>query len=275
MKKTSLPSYSAPDPARTPTPETIGKFLPKSVQKDDLPLLGANVRRDFDRLLWTAKHADSEEVREKAGEMAASIVARIVRHGGNIKATLLPEIYKLHEHNVGYKKKWDEGSRQGKRQESPQNKALRAFVSNLLEDVLPDDFISRATHVLLAQKSAQRGALEIDAKLSRFTDWVEPKASQIGELRGRYKQTRCERSRWDIHLQMIREIRAACVLNSDDFFEVFITPEAKEMFLSDETHPLLNNFQLANNPAFQNARPPMSWSKNLAVMKQLLKGMLG
>jgi len=276
MKKTSLPSYSPPEPATIPTLETIRRYEPQSVQNDDLLPLGRDVERDFDRLLWTAKHADSDEVREKAGEMAASIVARIVRHGGNIKATLLPDIYKLHERNVGYKKKWDEGSRQGTRQEeAPQNKALLEFVRDVLDHALPDDFISIGTDVLLAKKSARGSAPAIDKRLRKFTEWVEPKAGELRELRSSYKRTKCASIRWSIRSQAISEIRAACVLNSDDFFEVFITPKARKMFLSDETHPFRNNFKLANNPAFKNAKSPMPWSKNLRVMKRLLKGLLG
>jgi hypothetical protein len=284
MKKKSLPSYSPPEPDTIPTLETIRRYEPQSVQNDDLLPMGRDVKRDFDRLLWTAKHADSDEVREKAGEMAASIVASIVRHGGNIKATLLPEIYKLHEHNVGYKKKWDEGSRQGTRQEGShgmrqegklQKQALLEFVRDVLYRILPDDFISTGTDVLLAQKSAQSGAPAIDERLRKFTEWVEPKGVKLRELRSSYKRTRCESRRWSIRSQTISEIRTACVLNSDDFFEVFITPKARKMFLSDETHPFQKNFKLTNNPAFTDVQPPMPWSKNLRVMKQLLKGLLG
>jgi len=276
MKKKSLPSYSPPEPATIPTLETIRRYEPQSVQNDDLFRLGRDVKRDFDRLLWTAKHADSEEVREKAGEMAASIVAGIVRHGGNIKATLLPEIYELHKHNVGYKKKWDEGSRQGTRQEAETwHGALLEFVRDVLNSVLPDDFISTGTDVLLAQKSARRGAPAIDERLRKFTEWVEPKAVKLRELRSSYNRTRCASRRRSIRSQTINEIRAACVLNSDDFFEVFITPKARKMFLSDETHPFRNNFKLTNNPAFKAAKPPMPWSKNLHVMKRLFQGLLG
>jgi len=284
MKKTSLPSYSPPEPDTIPTLETVRKYEPQSIQIDDLFKLGRDVRRDFDRLLWAAKHADSEEVREKAGEMAASIVAGIVRHGGNIKATLLPEIYELHKRNVGYKKKWDESSRQGTRPEGShrmrqegklQKKALLEFVRDVLDRVLPDDFISTGTDVLLAQMSARMDAAEIDKRLRKFTEWVEPKAFKLRELRSSYMRTRCESRRRSIRSQTISEIRTACVLNSDDFFEVFITPKARKMFLSDETHPFQKNFKLTKNPAFTDVQPPMPWSKNLRVMKQLLKGLLG
>jgi hypothetical protein len=274
MKKKYLPSYSAPETASIPTLETIRRFEPSSIQKDNLLSLGNDLRRNFECLLWTAKHADSDEVREKAGEMVALIVARIVRHGGNIKATLQTEVYELHRRNSGYKKKWHECGRQGMRQESPQNKALREFLLDVLDIVLPDNFISTGADLLLADKPARKGAPTLDERLLKFMEWVELKASQLKELRGRYRRAKCENSRWSIRSQTISEIRAVCVLNLDDFFEVFITPLGKKMFSSNETHPLLNNFQLAKNLVFKTARPPMPWSKNVNVMKRLLKELL-
>lgn len=275
MKKTSLPSYSAPVPGSIPTPETLEKYEAPCVQKDDLLPLGRHLEQVFDGLIRTAKQANVAEVREKAGEMVALIVGRIVRHGGNLKATLLPEVYELHRHNNGYKKKWDAGGRQGTRQEAPQNKALREFVSDVLDEVLPIDFISSGADALLGQRSARKGATGIDARLRKFTDWVEPKLGQIGELRSSYKRTSLAGSRLSIRREVICEIRAACVLNADDFFEVFITPKARKMFSSNETHPIPNNFKLAQNTSFRNAKTPMSWSKNLRVMKRLLKELLG
>lgn len=274
MKEKYLPSYSAPEPDSNPTLETIRRFEPSSIQKDNLLSLGNDLRQNFDRLLWTAKHADSDEVREKAGEMVALIVARIVRHGGNIKATLQNEVYELHRRNSGYKKKWKEGGCQGMRQKSPQNQALREFLRDMLGIVLPDDFISTGADLLLADKPARKGAPTLDERLLKFMVWVELKASQLKELRGRFRRAKCENSRWSIRSETISEIRAVCVSNLDDFFEVFITPRGKKMFSSNETHPLLKNFKLANNPVFKTARPPMQWSKNVDVMKRLLKDLL-
>ena len=278
MKHAMLPSYSAPKPA--PTLEDIRRFEPRIVQLEELRPLGDAMRMDFSALIWTAARADSTEAQNKAGEMLAMIMAQIVRHGGNLKATLTNDVYKISQTNKGFIRQWKRGKKQGQRlaksprEVHPPTQALRESLIDILDEVLPYDFRSKATDFLLTEKLAGVGTQTIDARLSKYALWVKPKVGNLKELRKLRKHAKTLAERLSIRGELLWSIHEATADNADDFFEVFIKPRASELIQNEYTHPFNRNYKLINNPDVRNAKLPMAKSKLLRQMKVLLREFL-